>query len=183
MAPLLEKLLKFLSNDASPRRHRNTSRLSGFSSADSHYISWHQGHNCPPGKERSVKFANKSHFSIFAGSKPVSHHNDYRPDPTGGLRGNAADRIRTDNGGLNGRNGSNNIQPQRSSSAAVQGNSTAASSSPAHSLQHHNNSSLMMPSARSIRGQIVVALYTYQGSEFGDMTFKKGDMMEIIDDT
>ena len=40
----------------------------------------------------------------------------------------------------------------------------------------------MMPATRSIRGQIVVALYTYQGSEFGDMTFKKGDMMEIVDD-
>ena len=42
--------------------------------------------------------------------------------------------------------------------------------------------SVMMPATRSIRGQIVVALYTYQGSEFGDMTFKKGDMMEIVDD-
>ena len=42
---------------------------------------------------------------------------------------------------------------------------------------------VMMPATRSIRGQIVVALYTYQGSEFGDMTFKKGDMMEIVDDT
>ena len=43
----------------------------------------------------------------------------------------------------------------------------------------------MMPTTggRSIRGQIVVALYTYQGSEFGDMSFKKGDMMEIVDDT
>ena len=42
---------------------------------------------------------------------------------------------------------------------------------------------VMMPSIRSIKGQIVVALYTYQGSEFGDMSFKKGDMMEIVDDT
>ena len=42
---------------------------------------------------------------------------------------------------------------------------------------------LIPSAARSIRGQIVVALYTYQGSEFGDMSFKKGDMMEIVDDT
>ena len=33
------------------------------------------------------------------------------------------------------------------------------------------------------RGTIVVALYTYQGSEFGDMSFKKGDQMEILDKT
>lgn len=36
---------------------------------------------------------------------------------------------------------------------------------------------------RNIRGQIVIALYTYQGSECGDMSFQKGDKMEIIDDT
>ena len=33
------------------------------------------------------------------------------------------------------------------------------------------------------RGNIVVALYSYQGSEFGDMSFKKGDQMEILDKT
>ena len=33
------------------------------------------------------------------------------------------------------------------------------------------------------RGNIVIALYTYQGSEFGDMSFKKGDQMEILDKT
>jgi tyrosine-protein kinase Src len=32
-------------------------------------------------------------------------------------------------------------------------------------------------------GQIVVALYNYQGSEHGDMTFDKGDFMEIVDDS
>lgn len=35
----------------------------------------------------------------------------------------------------------------------------------------------------TIRGQMVVALYTYQGSECGDMSFNKGDVMEIIDDS
>ena len=29
----------------------------------------------------------------------------------------------------------------------------------------------------------MVALYNYQGSEHGDMTFVKGDIMEIVDDT
>ena len=36
---------------------------------------------------------------------------------------------------------------------------------------------------RALQGRVVVALYTYQGSEFGDMTFTKGDQMEILDDT
>ena len=35
----------------------------------------------------------------------------------------------------------------------------------------------------SKKGAIVVALYNYQGSEHGDMTFVKGDVMEIVDDT
>ena len=113
---------------------------------------------------------------FFVGSKPVAHPNDYRPDPTGGRGG--ADRIRSDH---NGRNG-NGLQ--RNPSGAT--NPVVASNSPAHlssvNIQQQNNG-IMMPAARSIRGQIVVALYTYQGSEFGDMSFKKGDMMEIVDDT
>lgn len=39
------------------------------------------------------------------------------------------------------------------------------------------------PQRPSIRGQTVIALYSYQGSEFGDMSFQKGDQMEIIDDS
>ena len=35
----------------------------------------------------------------------------------------------------------------------------------------------------SKKGALVVALYNYQGSEHGDMTFVKGDVMEIVDDT
>ena len=35
----------------------------------------------------------------------------------------------------------------------------------------------------SKKGSIVVALYNYQGSEHGDMTFVKGDIMEIVDDS
>lgn len=113
----------------------------------------------------------------------MSQHNDYRPDPTGGRGG--ADRIRSDHNGRNGNGLSrgNSNQTTASSMAAAVAAAQAASNSPAHmssaSLQHQS----MMPTARSIRGQIVVALYTYQGSEFGDMSFKKGDMMEIVDDT
>ena len=40
-----------------------------------------------------------------------------------------------------------------------------------------------MATAGMLKGRVVVALYTYQGSEFGDMTFSKGDQMEIVDDT
>ena len=40
-----------------------------------------------------------------------------------------------------------------------------------------------MAAAGMLKGRVVVALYTYQGSEFGDMTFSKGDQMEIVDDT
>ena len=64
-----------------------------------------------------------------------------------------------------------------------------ASNSPAHlssvNIQQPSSAAgMIIPTGtRSIRGQIVVALYTYQGSEFGDMSFKKGDMMEIVDDT
>ena len=31
--------------------------------------------------------------------------------------------------------------------------------------------------------QVVIALYTYQGSEMGDMSFQKGDRMEVLDKT
>jgi len=112
-------------------------------------------------------------------SKPVAHPNDYRPDPTGGRGG--ADRIRSDH---NGRNG-NGLQ--RNPSGAT--NPVVASNSPAHlssvNIQQPSSAAgMIIPTGtRSIRGQIVVALYTYQGSEFGDMSFKKGDMMEIVDDT
>ena len=41
----------------------------------------------------------------------------------------------------------------------------------------------VMAAAGMLKGRVVVALYTYQGSEFGDMTFSKGDQMEIVDDT
>ena len=134
-------------------------------------------------KCRNIKNVLQHRFHVklcISGSKPSAQNNDYRPDPTGG-RGGPADRIRTD---LNGRV-SNGLHNRASTS--VQG-SNGASSSPAHlaassGLPQHQNSSVMMAPTRSIRGQIVVALYTYQGSEFGDMSFKKGDMMEIVDDT
>ena len=72
---------------------------------------------------------------LFSGSKPVSHHNDYRPDPTG-VRGGippggvggvgAADRIRAEH---NGRNG-NGLQQRTGNAASA--TPVAASNSPAH---------------------------------------------------
>lgn len=105
------------------------------------------------------------------GAHGAHHANDYRPDPT------RADRIRgsgdkdQQGGGSGGR--SKNGHPRSSSSAAMVAAASGASlgQSPSH-LQ-----------GRNIRGQIVVALYSYQGSECGDMSFQKGDQMEILDDT
>ena len=72
---------------------------------------------------------------LFSGSKPVSHHNDYRPDPTG-VRGGippggagdvgAADRIRAEH---NGRNG-NGLQQRTGNAASA--TPVASSNSPAH---------------------------------------------------
>ncbi len=101
------------------------------------------------------------------------HANDYRPDPT------RADRIRGDkdssgisSGGRGGKNGH------------VRGGGGHVGQSPSH-LQHqqHLQQQQQQQQQRNIRGQIVVALYTYQGSECGDMSFQKGDQMEILDDT
>jgi hypothetical protein len=105
---------------------------------------------------------------LLAGAKvPVAYqpNNDYRPDPTGGR----ADRIRgqSDNGSVKAGNGR--------APGAANGSPAHATTAPAA-----NPPSAARP---SIRGQIVVALYSYQGSEFGDMSFQKGDQMEIIDDS
>lgn len=102
---------------------------------------------------------------------PVAYqNNDYRPDPTGGR----ADRIRgqSENGSV--KNGTGRSGPG------------AANGSPAHATVNpiQGQTANAQTAARpSIRGQIVVALYSYQGSEFGDMSFQKGDQMEIIDDS
>ena len=64
--------------------------------------------------------------------------------------------------------------------------------SPSHRLGGHASSSsggaglgLLDANGKpsSIIGRIVVALYNYMGSECGDMTFQKGDQMEIVDDS
>ena len=175
MDSVTSKFKKFLKNDTSPRNsvpastqqssqpNRRHSRLSGLSKTTKLWVT----------------FLHPFFFLFFLGSKPVAHPNDYRPDPTGGRGG--ADRIRSDH---NGRNG-NGLQ--RNPSGAT--NPVVASNSPAHlssvNIQQPSSAAgMIIPTGtRSIRGQIVVALYTYQGSEFGDMSFKKGDMMEIVDDT
>lgn len=96
-----------------------------------------------------------------------NHSNDYRPDPT------RADRIRSDeklrNGegrGVAGDGKKNGFRQQLS-----------VSHSPSHTPAPASGA------GRNLKGRVVIALYTYQGSEFGDMSFNKGDHMEIIDDT
>jgi len=102
-----------------------------------------------------------------------NHSNDYRPDPT------RADRIRGDEKLRNGegRGGSgdgkkNGFRQQLS-----------VSQSPSHMSAGVATPAPASGAGRNLKGRVVIALYTYQGSEFGDMSFNKGDHMEIIDDT
>ena len=105
-----------------------------------------------------------------------NHSNDYRPDPT------RADRIRSDEklrngegrGGAGGDGGKKNGFRQQLS----------VSHSPSHLAAGGVATSAPASGAgRNLKGRVVIALYSYQGSEFGDMSFNKGDHMEIIDDT
>ena len=104
-----------------------------------------------------------------------NHSNDYRPDPT------RADRIRSDEklrngdgrGGAGGDGKKNGFRQQLS-----------VSHSPSHLAAGGVSASAPASGAgRNLKGRVVIALYSYQGSEFGDMSFNKGDHMEIIDDT
>ena len=104
-----------------------------------------------------------------------NHSNDYRPDPT------RADRIRGDEklrngdgrGGAGGDGKKNGFRQQLS-----------VSHSPSHLAAGGVATSAPASGAgRNLKGRVVIALYSYQGSEFGDMSFNKGDHMEIIDDT
>ena len=93
-------------------------------------------------------------------------NNDYRPDPT------RADRIRGNGDkhemGAGGARKKNGYRPQ-------------VAASPSHSAA--GGGTPLSATNRNLKGRVVVALYTYQGSEFGDMSFNKGDQMEILDDT
>ncbi|XP_040583667.1 tyrosine-protein kinase Src64B [Lepeophtheirus salmonis] len=94
--------------------------------------------------------------------------NDYRPDPT--RVGGGVDRIRSAH---------EDLHPQLRNGNVSSGGSVGQSPS-------HGASSIapfINGTRPTIRGQVVIALYTYQGSECGDMSFKKGDQMEILDDT
>ena len=105
-------------------------------------------------------------------------NNDYRPDPT------RADRIRNDGD----KQRSNGGDPRGGSEHKKNGfrpPQLSASQSPSHvaaSLVAQQAVPASGP-GRNLKGRVVVALYTYQGSEFGDMTFNKGDQMEIVDDS
>ena len=101
-----------------------------------------------------------------------SHSNDYRPDPT------RADRIRNEEKMRNGEH--------RGGSADSKKNGFRGQLSVSQSPSHVSAVSGPAPASgagRNLKGRVVIALYTYQGSEFGDMTFNKGDHLEIMDDT
>ena len=101
-----------------------------------------------------------------------SHSNDYRPDPT------RADRIRNEEKMRNGEH--------RGGSADSKKNGFRGQLSVSQSPSHVSAVSGPAPASgagRNLKGRVVIALYTYQGSEFGDMTFNKGDHLEILDDT
>lgn len=102
-------------------------------------------------------------------------NNDYRPDPT------RADRIRGE-----GDKARSNGDPRGSAEHKKNGfrPQLSASQSPSHVPSSIVAQAVPVSGAgRNLKGRVVVALYTYQGSEFGDMTFNKGDQMEIVDDS
>ena len=102
----------------------------------------------------------------------------YRPEPTRG-----ADRIRGEGDGKpGGTRGPQDTAAHKKNGfrSQISGGSTA---SPSHTMVGVAGGGGVMAAAGMLKGRVVVALYTYQGSEFGDMTFSKGDQMEIVDDT
>ena len=136
-------------------------------------------------KETRFVFNRSSFTTDRKPGSGVGHHaNDYRPDPTHGQGRQQADRIRGDKGDASGdaRRASKqhpNGHVQHHQAQLTSYNGPAASQSPSH-----NASGGAAGGGRGhIRGQIVVGLYTYQGAECGDMSFQKGDQMEILDDT
>ena len=145
-------------------------------------------------------------FILFLGTKPNGNgvKNDYGRDPTG-IPNNFRSEIR--NKALP-NDAHNNAIPIIATINGPTAGGSMAGISVASSVIPHNGTSHAgivgsswkspvigavatpgTPSAisgavgvnKTPRGNIVVALYTYQGSEFGDMSFKKGDQMEILD--
>merc|ERR1719249_545095 len=91
-----------------------------------------------------------------------SHSNDYRPEPTRG-----ADRIRGEGDGkAGGTRGPQDTAAHKKNGfrSQISGGSTA---SPSHTRVGGGGG--VMAAAGMLKGRVVVALYTYQGSEFGDM--------------
>ena len=103
----------------------------------------------------------------------------YRPEPTRG-----ADRIRGDGDGKpGGARGPQDTAAHKKNGFRSQISSGGSTASPSHTMVGVAGGGGVMAAAGMLKGRVVVALYTYQGSEFGDMTFSKGDQMEIVDDT
>ena len=100
--------------------------------------------------------------------------NDYRPDPT---------RIRDDM-----IRGKTVGQPPEMANVMVVNNGGGAGAAPpaivnsgwVKSPAHAGSPGGLQNGGRK---EIVIALYSYQGSEFGDMSFQKGDRMEVLDKT
>ena len=147
-----------------------------------------------------------NHRFCFLGAKPNGNgvKNEYRPDPTG-MQNNFRSEIRnktphTDShnnslpitGSINGPSGSGSMAGIGVAPGSMSHNGTShvaivGSSWKSPVIGNTPGTPSAMAGAIGVkqtpRGNIVVALYTYQGSEFGDMSFKKGDQMEILDKT
>jgi len=105
---------------------------------------------------------------VMGNNHSNNHNNDYRPDPT------RSDRIRGDSG-------KGDVSGMKKNGYRSQ---LSAGQSPSHGVGGVPVLPVPVSSGgRNLKGRIVVALYTYQGSELGDMSFNKGDQMEIVDDT
>ena len=139
-------------------------------------------------------------FTLYIGTKQNGNgvKNEYRPDPT---------RIRDDLIRNKGPHPDNQTNAVGMAGGVDTGGSLAGISTSAISNNGASHASIVGSSWKSPvigavavpgtptamsgalganktpRGNIVIALYTYQGSEFGDMSFKKGDQMEILDKT
>jgi len=120
--------------------------------------------------------------------------NDYRPDPVGGRGGiggpGGIDMIRKDS---HIPTSHHQAAPHGHQMMAVGGNNPAGAGGIVQSSwsQKATNSPSIAQNGRSANGGgsgntnlgVVIALYSYQGSEMGDMSFAKGDRMEVLDKT
>ena len=113
------------------------------------------------------------------GAGGAGQANDYRPDPV--VRN--ADMIRKESGMVGGQQP--HVMVVNNGPQGIVGSGWSAGTKGINP-----NSPSIAQNGRGVGGaggagalQIVIALYTYQGSEMGDMSFQKGDRMEVLDKT